>query len=147
MFGTKQKLDAGTSSGGFPSTLSAINGVTECSSIPNMPSNDIDSGNSLVTMGDLIFSFGGQIAGSNTGSNVAYKLDPSTGIWTTLVTLNQERRWPIVIGLNPNEILIAGSVNLSKCLIKALIDQALNPFYIILTTFYQLINILPIVLR
>ena len=112
-----------------------------------MPSNDIDSGNSLVTMGDLIFSFGGQIAGSNTGSNVAYKLDPSTGIWTTLVTLNQERRWPIVIGLNPNEILIAGSVNLSKCLIKAHIDQALNPFYIILTTFYQLINILPIVLR
>ena len=111
---TAGQTTSGNEIGGLPSLAFGMDGFTECSSIPNIPTTQVLRGNSLAIMDGLIYSFGGQISGPDPGSKAAYRYDPETENWVTLASLKQGRHLSAVIGLSEIEILIAGNLSLKK---------------------------------
>lgn len=105
---------SGNPSDGLISKTIGINGVTECSTVTNMPSTNIAGRNVLVTAGQVLYSFGGRFtdqngAATSNGTGAAFKYDLLTGQWNPISTMNHARFWSTVKVMNDHEILIAGN--------------------------------------
>ena len=84
-----------------------MNRATECSDPPNMPSSNILFSHAIISVGNVIYSFGGTV-GSFHGTDEAFKYDLTTNTWGSISRLLQQRYWCNVIQLCEYEIFITG---------------------------------------
>ena len=92
---------------GLPVETFGIKGITQCTAVSNMPSTDIVGQNSFVLVEDVIYSFGGKVTW-DFASNVVYRYDLNTDIWTQKSNLLNHRRSSRADRISENEILLTG---------------------------------------
>lgn len=81
-----------------------------------MPSTNITNSNSLIVMGELIFSFGGKLPDPLNYAIPSgnFKYDITSNQWTQIVDFNQIRYLATLVQLSAQEIFITGEPSNSK---------------------------------
>ena len=97
-------------SNGVPNLVLGIDGTTQCSAQPpEMPSTNIVHSNSLIAVGESIFSFGGKVPLIMSGvTDENFKYDIASNQWTQIEDFRHGRYTVTLVQLSEGDIFITG---------------------------------------